>query len=88
MTDRLNSVGVEINAFFLTDRTDLGNRLNCADLVVGIHYRDKTGVVPESFFELVKADISVLVNIKVGHLEALFFELHKSVEHRMMFKCR
>ena len=86
MSDGLNSVGVKINALFFTNCTDFRNRLDRTDLVVCIHYCNKAGVVSESFFKLVKTNVAVLMNIKVGYLKAFFFKLHQRVKNGMMLK--
>mgnify|MGYP006943196337 CR=1 FL=1 len=47
MPDRLHRVRVEHNAPLAAERANVGNGLNGAELIVGVHYADKAGVRPQ-----------------------------------------
>ena len=47
LADRLRGVAVQEDAGFARDAGDLGDRLDRADLVVGVHHRDEDGVRPD-----------------------------------------
>ena len=49
VTYSLYSIGVKKNSLFVTYPADLGDRLDSADLVVSIHYSNKSCLVGDSF---------------------------------------
>ena len=66
--------------------TDLSNRLDGADLIVGGHDRDKTGVLADRLFQLIQTDDAILVNGQESDLKAVFFELVQRVQNRVVLK--
>ena len=88
VADGLDRVGVEEDACFAADRADLTDWLDGADLVVRVHDRDQAGLGRDRFPDLLGRDQAVLVDVQIGHGEALFFELLQRVEHGVVLKGR
>ena len=88
MTRRLNRVRVEKNALFLADCPDFGYRLYRAYLVVGKHYRNEAGILPDGVCHFLRRYYAAFVNVEQSYLKALFFKLVKCVEHRVVLKRR
>ena len=86
MTHRLDRVGVEGNARLLAYRADLGDGQHGADLVVGVHTGDQTGVLADGVLHLLRGDVVALGNIQQRHLEAFLFQLLQRVQHCVMLK--
>ena len=86
MPDCLNSIRVEKDSVLFTDLADLMNRLNCSDLIVGIHDRDQAGILPDRRFQFLRPHQSVLVHRQERHLIALFFQPVQGMQDRVVFK--
>ena len=86
MSDRLDRVSMEKNAVFPADGADLPDRLDGSDLIVGIHDADQASIIPDSSFDFVRMDDSVLMHIQQGNCEAFLFQLLQGMQHRVMFK--
>ena len=86
VTDRLYRVGVEGDLACAAYGSDLRYRLYGADLVVGRHHGDQTGVVAYRGGELVDADDAVLVNRQQSDLKAFPLELLERVQDGVVFK--
>ena len=82
----LYSIGMEQHAFFFTQCTDLGNGLNAADLVVGIHNSHQTGIFPNGCRHFLRRHNAVLMHIQQSNLKALLLHLFQGVQYSMMFK--
>ena len=67
---RLHGVRVEENALRAAERADLVRRLDGADLVVGVHDRDKAGVGAECGGDVRGGDDAVLMDGQERHVEA------------------
>ena len=84
MSHRLHRVRVEeyfsLPAYF----SYLSDRLKRPDLIIGIHHRDKTGVLPYRCLQLLCAYYSVGMNRQIGHTETFPFQLFERVKHRVM----
>jgi hypothetical protein len=59
---------------FSGDLADFPDRLDAADLVVGVHDRDQGSPGSYGLSHLIGIDDSVLIGREPGHLEALFFQ--------------
>ena len=72
----LHGVGVDGDARVvrLDDARDLGDRLDRADLVVGVHDADEDGAIVERVAERVEVDEAFAVDGQVGDAEALLLE--------------
>ena len=86
MADGLNGVGVEGHARFFTDGADLRDGQDGADLVVGVHGGDKTGVGTDGVLYLLGGDVVSLPDVQIGDFKALFFQLRQGVQHGVMLK--
>ena len=86
VTYRLDSVGMEQHALFLTNGADLSDGQHRADLIIGVHAGDQAGILTDSIRNLLGGDVVTLGNIQVSHRKALFFQLLQGVQHRMMLK--
>ncbi len=70
MTGGLNGVGVHGHAARVSDADDVFDRLDRADLVVGVHDTDQGGLFGNRAFELIQVDRAELVDLDFGQLEA------------------
>ena len=86
MSGRLHRVGVEGDAVRAADCAQLGDRLNGADFVVGVHNRRQRGVVAQLGGQLGGADVSVLVHGQVGDGKAFLFQRFERMQHRVVLK--
>ena len=85
----LHRVGVEQNARFMAGLADLRDGLDGSDFVVGEHDGDKTGVLADRIFDLLRRNETGFMHIQQRHLEALFLELRERMQDRVMLKlCR
>ena len=87
MTDRLNRVGMEDNTFLPAHRAYLGDGLNAAYLIVGIHDGHEASVLADSIGDLLSRNHAVFMHVQERDLEALFFELFERMQNRVMLKC-
>ena len=86
MADGLNGVGVEGHARFFTDGADFRDGQDGADLVVGVHGGDQTGVGTDGVLHLLSGDVVSLPDVQIGNFKALFFQLRQRVQHGVMLK--
>ena len=86
MPCRLHGVRVKQDAPRAADRADLGNGLDRADLVVGVHDRHKTGVVPNGVCDLLGQDDAVFTDGKQRDLKPLPLQLFECVQDRVMLE--
>ncbi len=66
----LDGVGVERHLVGAGDGADLGDRLNSAHLVVGVHDADQRRVGPDGLFHRSGVHQAVAVHRHVGHVKA------------------
>ena len=88
MTGSLHRIGVEQDAALAADGADLGNRLDCADLVVCIHDRHEAGILADGISDLLGRDEAVFMNIEQRDLKALLLQPLQAVQDGMMLKRR
>ena len=86
MPCRLHRVGVEQDACRMADCADLRDGLDGADFVVGKHDRNQTRIFADGVFDLLRGDKTVFMHVQQRHFEALFFQLRKRMQHRVMLK--
>ena len=84
LSESLNCIGMEQNAVFFCNFTDLFDGLNGSDLVVGKHHRDQDGVRADGFFQFIQLDNTVFIHIQVGNLKALFLQPLAGMQNGMM----
>ena len=70
------------------DRPDLPDRLDRPDLIVGIHDRDQTGIIPQCRFDFLRPDDAVPVHVQQGDVKAFLAEPFQRVQYGMMFEGR
>ena len=87
MTDRLNRVGMEDNTFLPAHRAYLGDGLNAAYLIVGVHDGHEASVLADSIGDLLSRNHAVFMHVQECDLEAFFFELFERMQNRVMLKC-
>src|SRR2546430_1096606 len=80
LPSRLHSVGMEINVGILGNAADFFDRLDGAQLVVGVHDGDERGFLANRAAQVFKVDQAVLVHVKIGDVHALLFERLASVK--------
>ena len=85
---RLDGVGVEEHPRLPADPADLGDGLDGADLVVGVHHAHQAGVRPDGRPHLFRRDDAVLVNVQQRDGEALLLEAAQRVQHGVVLKGR
>ena len=81
----LNGIGVEIDVALRGEFSDLRERLNGAEFVVGVHDGDKSGVRTNRFFDLVDGDDAIAADGEIGDSNAFFFEGLASVQNGFVF---
>src|SRR5208283_4413058 len=73
------------DALLFRDFADFANRMDGADLVVGVHDRDEHGFVVDGLANLVGIDHPVLVDLEIGDGRlAITLQRAATVEHRLM----
>ena len=82
---RLDSVGVEINFVFLGDAADFFERLNCAQLVVGLHDGDENGFGANSLADGPGIDLAFLIDWQVSDVCPLLFQGLAGVKDGFVF---
>ena len=82
----LHRVGVEEDVSLPAQPADVGNGLNGANLVVGIHDGHKTCVVRDGLGHLLGGDAAGLMDIQQGDGEALLLQLLQGVENGVVLK--
>ena len=88
VTDRLHRVGVKEHALCAAYGADLGYRHYRADLIVGIHDRDKAGVGTDRGGDLLGGYVAAFSDGEQLYLKALFSELFKRMKHRVVLERR
>src|SRR2546427_1667008 len=81
----LHGVGVEVNVRILGDAADLFERLDCAELVVGVHDGDENRFGPDGAAKVSEINLAIGIRCKVSEANAALFERLASVQHRFMF---
>ena len=66
----LDRIGVEGNAGFLTNGTDLGDGQHGADFIVGVHGGHQAGIRPNGVLHLLGGDVVALAHVQKGHFKA------------------
>src|SRR5581483_2953615 len=84
----LNRVNMEGDLTSPTDPPNLFNRLDGANLVIGVHDRGERGLIGDSLFQFTRVNASILVNRQVGHSKAETLQVLAGVEDGMMLDRR
>src|SRR5262245_57791222 len=94
LADRLHGVGVQVETFLprvaalFDQRGDLFERLNRADLVVGVHDGDQHGLVGQRLADVFNPYDAFAVNGQVGRAPAVFFEAPARGQDRRVLDLR
>ena len=84
LADRLHAVGVEQDALLAADFPDLGDRLDHADFVIGVHDGDQDRLVGDRFAQHVEIDQPVALHRQISDPIAVLLELLAGIEHRFV----
>ena len=88
MTDCLNSIRMEYNAFFLTNCTNLCNWLNGTDFVVGIHNGNHCSIFPNGIPYILRIYQAICADRQIRYGKAFLFQILAGVQNSMMLKHR
>ena len=84
----LHGIGMEVDVGVLGDAADFFERLDGAELVVGVHDGDERGFVTNGTAQIFEVDQAILVDVKISYVYALLFESLAGVEDGFMFHKR
>ena len=88
VADDLDGIGVEGHLVLPCNRTQFRDRLDRADLVVGVHDGDQDRLVRDRLFEFRRVDEAVLVDREIGDGEAFLLQVLAGMEDRMVLDLR
>ncbi len=88
MSDCLYGVSMEQDMLPSADFSDLSDRLDRPDLIVGIHNGNQTCIITDRILYLRRINNSILMNIQQRNLKPLPLQLLQCMEHCVVFKCR
>ena len=88
LPEGLYGVGVEQDVMFMRDPSDLPDRFDRPDLVVGCHDGNEDRFRRDRFFDRFRIDKTVFVDVEIGDLRAALFEILAGVQHGMMLDLR
>ena len=71
-----------------TDGTDLADRLDSADLIVGVHNCYEACVIADCCLHFLRPDNSVLMDVKKSDIKSFLLQLFESVQYCMVLDCR
>ena len=83
---RLYGVSVEQDAFLFAYCADLRNGHNGANLVVGIHNGNQTGILSDRICHLRRGNGAAGANVQQLNVKALLFQLFQGVQHGVVLK--
>src|SRR5579871_4758903 len=83
-SDSLRSIAEEQYTMLAGYGTYFANRLDSADLIIGIHDRYQYGSRLNSCFQFLQINCSVWFYGKISHLSAHLFQMLASVQHCFM----
>src|SRR5262249_47109088 len=82
--DALRGISVKKHPTLAAQLTDLGNRLQDADFIVGVHHADQDRLFGESQTELFQINQAVLLHRQIRHLQAAFLKMLATVEDSLV----
>ena len=83
-TGGLRCIDVKNNVLFAAQRTNGGNVLDHANLVVDEHDTDQNRVRPDRSLQHFQVKQPVCLHVEVAHFKALPFQLAAGIEHRLV----
>ena len=81
----LHGVGVKADVSCLGDAADFFERLDGAELVVGVHDGDKNSFLPDGAAQLLQFHLPFAIGRQIGDTNAFFFESLAGVEDSFVF---
>ena len=88
IAEGLDGVDVEGDALFFGDGTDIGDGLNHARFIVGVHGRNEDRIVPHGSGDGICRSTAVTIDGNIGHVIALFFQGLEGSQDGMVFDGR
>src|SRR5262249_44973900 len=82
---RLRRVSVGEDAVFTRNTSNLGDRLQSPDLILGVHYRNKCGARRQCTPDVLRIDPAESINREVGYRRSQVFKKTAWVENRRVF---
>ncbi len=82
--DSLDAVYREENAVFLGDFADFRDRIDHANLVVGVHDSDENRFRRDGFAYIFRIDAAIFSNRQIGYFVAVFLEALTGVQHGLV----
>ena len=84
MPHSLHCVGVKDYSSFFSNFSYLAYRLYGAYLIVGVHHRNKDGLVSDGLLDILRVNQSILIYGKVGYSESPFLQKLTGLYHSVM----
>ena len=84
----LNCIRMEQHTMLFRDGTDLFDRFDGTDLIVGEHNGNQDRIRANRRFQLIQLHKSVLIHIQIRHFIAAFLEIFPGMKNRMMLNLR
>ena len=88
MAHRLDGVCMEDHLLFTADGAQFGNRLNGADLVIGVHDGHESRVFADRAAQLLRPHQTVLMHVQQRDLKPLCRQFFQRVQYGVMLKSR
>ncbi len=85
LADRLHAIDREDNAVFLGNLADFLDRIDDADLIVGVHDGDQNRLRRDRLADVLGIDAAIPLHRQIGHLIAVLFQPLARVQHRFVF---
>ncbi len=86
MPYRLHRVGVKNHAARTAEPAYFGNRLNCANFVIGVHYGNQSRVFSYCRRNFFGGDYAVFVHVEISYFKPFFFKFFKGMEYGVMLE--
>ncbi len=84
LADRLHGIRVEENALFMAELANRGDRIDGADLIVGVHDADKDRLVRDRLRNIVHGHQAVRLNGQIRDLIAALLQPLAGVQHGLV----
>ena len=88
MPIHLHRIGMEQNTLLCSNLTDLPDRLDRSDLIIGIHHGNQYSIRTNRPFQLLYINNPVAVHIQIRNFRPLLFQIFTGMQHRMMLYLR
>ena len=88
MPEGLDRIGMQRNFSFPGNPADLLQRLNTANLVIGVHHGDQNRFFRNGFLHILRVQDAEAVHRQKSHAESLFFQVITGLQDGVMFNPR